>query len=134
MVSGSASFETDRLNFEVQMTIERTQVLQASLQQALSQQQISGTPMANPALVGQPALTTSFDCSKARSDAERIICTGPELATNDVELASIFAKAKASVADQSAFRERTRQQWNYREQNCHDRSCWFAGTSIRRLH
>jgi hypothetical protein len=136
--SGSASFETDRVNCEVQMTIDRTQVLRASLQQALSQQQIPGTPMANPALAGQPTLTTSFDCSKARSDAERIICTDPELATNDVELASIFAKAKASVADQSAFRERTRQQWNYREQNCHDRSClvrWYVDqkTALRQI-
>jgi uncharacterized protein len=54
--------------------------------------------MAIPALVGQPALTTSFDCSKARSDAERLICTDPELATDNVELTRIFAKAKAALS------------------------------------
>lgn len=131
--SGSASFETDRLNCEVQMTIDRTQVLRASLQQALSQQQIPQTPTANPALAGLPTLTTSFDCSKARSDAERLICTDSELAADDVELARIFATAKAAVIDQSAFRERTRLQWNFREQNCHDRTClirWYADQKV----
>jgi hypothetical protein len=88
------------------------------------------TPVVAPT---SPATTTSFapsfDCSKARSDAEHLICSDPQLASDDVELAAIFARAKAAVVDQTAFRERVRQQWNYREQNCHDRKCvlrWYA--------
>jgi hypothetical protein len=76
-----------------------------------------------------PTLQTSFDCSEARSDAEHLICADAELAADDVELASIYAKAKAAATDQTAFRERTRAEWNYREQNCHDRDClvkWYA--------
>ncbi|AJW45538.1 hypothetical protein TK49_13010 [Ralstonia mannitolilytica] len=130
--SGSAdsvAFQTSRLQCEVQMTVERTQALKASLQKNLSQQSTSQAPAPNAALVGTPALTTSFDCSKARSDAERLICSDPVLASNDVELAKIFVRAKAAAIDQTAFRERVRQQWNYREQNCHDREClvrWYA--------
>ncbi|WP_206002620.1 lysozyme inhibitor LprI family protein [Paraburkholderia antibiotica] len=72
---------------------------------------------------------TSFDCSKARSTAEHLICTDPELASDDRELATIFLQAKAAVTDQAAFKERTRREWNYRERSCHDREClvrWYA--------
>jgi hypothetical protein len=72
--------------------------------------------------------TTSFDCSKARSDAEHIICTDADLARSDVELAGLFGKAKAAATDQAAFKERTKQAWNDRERNCHDKDClvrWF---------
>jgi len=54
------------------------------------------------------------------SDAEQIICSVPELAAEDVQLAAI-AKAKAAAKDRTAFREWTRAQWNIRER--HDREC-----------
>ncbi|MFL9983876.1 DUF4236 domain-containing protein [Paraburkholderia sediminicola] len=76
---------------------------------------------------------TSFDCSKARSNAEHIICNDAELASDDVQLAAIYAKAKAAVDDPTAFKARTRAQWNYREQQCHDREClvrWYADQKV----
>ncbi|PRX33327.1 uncharacterized protein DUF4236 [Paraburkholderia sp. BL18I3N2] len=76
---------------------------------------------------------TSFDCSKAHSDAERIICSDVELASDDVQLAAIYGKAKAAVDDPVAFKAQTRAQWNYREQQCHDREClvrWYADQKI----
>jgi uncharacterized protein DUF4236 len=84
--------------------------------------------LASTSVVGT-TLQTSFDCTKARSDAEHLICSDAELAADDVELAAIFAKAKAAATDQAALKERTRAEWNYREQNCHDRTClvrWYA--------
>ncbi|WMY10953.1 hypothetical protein [Paraburkholderia phenoliruptrix] len=78
------------------------------------------------ATVGIP--TPSFDCAKAKSDAERLICSDTDLAARDIELALLFAKAKAAVIDKEAFKQRTRRQWNYREQMCHDREClvrWY---------
>jgi hypothetical protein len=75
----------------------------------------------------------SFDCTKARSDAEHLICGDAELAAADVQLAALYAKAKAAATDQTAFKERTRQEWNYREQNCHDRECllrWYADQKV----
>ncbi len=91
----------------------------------------SGAPA--PAAVASASYVTSFDCSKARSDAEHLICSDPELAADDVELARIYAKAKAAATDQAAFKERIRQQWNYRERNCHDRDCvarWYADQKV----
>lgn len=116
-------------------------------------QPVSGTPLASWAqengtgtggdaptatVVSQAAptassLQTSFNCAKARSDAEHIICSDAELASDDIQLAAIFAKAKAAASDPAAFKERTRAQWNYREQQCHDREClvrWYTDQKI----
>lgn len=93
-------------------------------------------PMATVA--SQPApmassLQASFNCENARSDAEHIICGDAELAADDVQLAAIFAKAKAATNDSAAFKERSRAQWNYREQQCHDRECllrWYTDQKV----
>ncbi|WP_176380723.1 hypothetical protein [Paraburkholderia youngii] len=99
---------------------------------ALTQQGLSMAASANasvPVQQNTPAIKTSFDCAKARSDAERLICNDAELAAADVDLAKLFAQAKAAATDQDAFKERARVQWNYRESSCHDRDClvqWYA--------
>lgn len=72
---------------------------------------------------------TSFDCSKARSIPEYLICHDPELAASDRELAIIYQQAKEAVSDKAAFADRTRKQWNYRQKNCRDKPClvsWYA--------
>lgn len=106
---------------------------------------IEKTPLANwarqsganiDAQVTAPAASpqqASFDCTKARSDAEHIICSDPELAAADVQLAAIYAKAKAAATDPIGFKERTRAQWSYRERQCHDRECvarWYADQKV----
>jgi uncharacterized protein len=99
---------------------------------ALTQQGLSMAASANasvPVEQNTPAIKTSFDCAKARSDAEHLICNDTELAAADVELANLLASAKVTVTDQAAFKEHARVQWNYRERNCHDRDClvqWYA--------
>lgn len=41
------------------------------------------------------ALTPSFDCERARTEIERMICSDDELAALDIELAKAFANALA---------------------------------------
>ncbi len=41
------------------------------------------------------AATPSFDCDRARSDVEKLICADDELADLDMRLAKAFAKALA---------------------------------------
>jgi uncharacterized protein len=75
------------------------------------------------------AVTPGFDCSKAKSIPEYLICHDPELAASDRDLASVYQLAKVAALDKTAFAERTRKQWNYREKNCHDKEClvaWYA--------
>ncbi|VVE14559.1 putative lipoprotein [Pandoraea commovens] len=79
-----------------------------------------------PVDAGGQLQQASFDCTKAKSIPEYLICHDPQLAASDRELASIFQQAKLAVQDQAAFTERTRKQWNYREKNCRDKDCLIA--------
>jgi len=72
---------------------------------------------------------TSFDCSKAKSIPEYLICHDPDLAAADRDLAVVYRQAKDAVVDKAAFTERTRKQWNFREKNCRDKECllsWYG--------
>ncbi|MET1536086.1 lysozyme inhibitor LprI family protein [Burkholderia sola] len=72
---------------------------------------------------------TSFDCGKAKSIPEFLICHDPDLATSDRDLATVYQQAKDAVVDKAAFTERIRKQWNFREKNCRDKECvasWYA--------
>ncbi|WP_175774374.1 lysozyme inhibitor LprI family protein [Burkholderia anthina] len=72
---------------------------------------------------------TSFDCGKAKSIPEFLICHDPDLAADDRDLAATYQQAKDAVIDKAAFADRTRKQWNFREKNCRDKAClvsWYA--------
>lgn len=108
------------------LPIDKTPLVNWALQSGAN----IGTQVTAPSA---PSQQTSFDCTKARSDAEHIICSDAELAAADVQLAAIYAKAKAAATDPIAFKERTRAQWNYRERQCHDRECvarWYADQQV----
>nr|MBA2673351.1 hypothetical protein [Ramlibacter sp.] len=71
----------------------------------------------------------SFDCARARSAAERTICSDPELARADRELGRLHARAKAAAPDPRAFQRRSDAIWSAREANCTSRDClrqWYA--------
>ena len=71
----------------------------------------------------------SFDCAKARSTAEKIICSDDQLSSLDTELAGLLAQAKQESSDKKNLLEETRAAWNFREVNCKDKSClldWYA--------
>ena len=72
---------------------------------------------------------TSFDCSKAKSISETLICQNIDLAQADRELAELVRIAKLEIVDQVALTNRLKKQWNYREKNCKDVEClniWYG--------
>lgn len=74
-----------------------------------------------------PTFPTSFDCSKAKSDSEHLICENGDLAAKDVRLAGLIKKARTVAVDQAAFREWARNELKDR-QKCHDAKCvsdWY---------
>lgn len=78
-----------------------------------------------PAARAQP----SFDCRRARSLAEKMICSDAELAQLDRELGRVYARAKNATSDRAAFRRQQNQEWLRREANCRDRDCllrWYG--------
>ncbi|WP_376712945.1 lysozyme inhibitor LprI family protein [Burkholderia sp.] len=80
-------------------------------------------------VMASPLQQTSFDCAKAKSIPEFLICHDADLAAADRELATTYQQAKDAAVDKTAFVERTRKQWNFREKNCRDKECltsWYA--------
>jgi hypothetical protein len=77
-----------------------------------------------------PALPPpSFDCIKANSQAEHLICNDEELATLDRENAVIYIRARSVAPDEMEFIRRSRKEWLRREHECTEKSClieWYA--------
>lgn len=71
----------------------------------------------------------SFDCRRARSNTEKMICADVELARLDRELGRAYARAKNATADPAAFQRQSELEWRRRETICQDRGCllrWYA--------
>lgn len=82
-----------------------------------------------PAVAAARSPKPSFDCSKARSTSEKMICSDPELAQMDRDLGRAHARARAQAADGRAFQRESDREWTRREQECRDREClvdWYA--------
>jgi hypothetical protein len=82
----------------------------------------------------QPVIEASFDCKKAHSTSEMLICGDAELAALDRDLAVLYTQAKAAAPDKRAFAAVTKQNWNWREHNCRDKAClvsWYADQKQR---
>lgn len=84
-------------------------------------------------LAALPALSgaASFNCSKAKSATEILICGDPQLSAMDNDLAILYRSAKAASTDAVAFKKETNKEWKRRE-NCEDRDCliqWYRRRS-----
>ena len=76
-------------------------------------------------LLGEP----SFNCARAKSQAEKLICADPELSDLDGSLGRTYQEAKELATDKEAFANETRAEWQRRENNCFDKICllgWYA--------
>jgi uncharacterized protein len=101
---------------------------QASAPPSQPRQEAAALPMPpESGAVASPG--PSFDCAKARSAPEKIICADAELARLDRELGRVYARAKAVAADGAAFRRQNSEEWSRREATCRERECllhWYA--------
>jgi hypothetical protein len=89
---------------------------------------------ANPSPISSPDISAnrvspSFDCTKARSDSEKLICKDSKLSSLDSELSKIYERAKAQTLNPAAFKKQNIAEWKWREINCHTKEClldWYA--------
>jgi uncharacterized protein/uncharacterized tellurite resistance protein B-like protein len=84
-------------------------------------------------LAALPALSiaASFNCGKARSTTEILICADPQLSALDDDLAVLYRSAKAAATDGMAFKKETNEEWK-RRGKCQDRDCliqWYKRRS-----
>jgi len=71
----------------------------------------------------------SFECARARSTTEKLICDDESLARQDRELGRLHQRAKQAAADPRAFQRESDAKWQQREDDCRDREClqrWYA--------
>ena len=88
------------------------------------------TARAAPAPQARPR--PSFDCAKARSAPEKLICADPELAQLDRDLGRLHRRAKTAATDPAAFRRQNDSEWRRREAKCRDRECLLQWYTHRR--
>jgi hypothetical protein len=90
--------------------------------------------VAKPVPAGPPVTVArrtspSFDCAKARSTTEKLICGDEDLARMDRELGGMHQRAKQAAADARAFQRNSDAEWQKREATCRDTDClrrWYA--------
>ncbi len=74
------------------------------------------------------ASAVSFDCTKARSKSERLICGDPQLSALDDRLAALAAAGKKRAANPRAYQRALDDAWSVR-QKCDTIACvesWYA--------
>lgn len=73
------------------------------------------------------ATAASFDCSKARSYSEKLICATPELSYADEKLAEVYQQARRVTGNSKEFKDFVLETWKTREL-CKDADCvngWY---------
>jgi hypothetical protein len=77
----------------------------------------------------QPHTGPAFECAKAHSTAEKLICGDLTLSYLDAELSALYGKAKDKTKNSDAFKQQTASEWKWREANCKDKASlvdWYA--------
>ena len=74
----------------------------------------------------------SFDCAKAKSRAEILVCSDSELSSIDDDLAKNYLKAKSLASSPAEFKAQGEREWKNRETTCIDKRCLLAWYSQRR--
>lgn len=84
-----------------------------------------------PVIPEKTVIEASFDCGKAASKIERLICSSPETASADARLAKAYATAKAKSTDVNALKAQ-QVDWMKSERNaCADAACLLKVTEDR---
>ncbi|UTY59593.1 lysozyme inhibitor LprI family protein [Massilia sp. erpn] len=74
------------------------------------------------AAAGAPALAASFDCGKAVSRVEKLICADRTVSQQDEILAEAYKDAQAKARDRASLK-RWQKAWLERRDNCADAAC-----------
>ncbi|HEM7892207.1 lysozyme inhibitor LprI family protein [Burkholderia cepacia] len=80
--------------------------------------------------VESPVIRASFDCSKAASKIEKLICSTPQTADEDARLALVYSAARAKASDPNALKDDQRQ-WLKQRNACDDAACLLKITETR---
>ncbi|WP_084402476.1 lysozyme inhibitor LprI family protein [Cupriavidus sp. amp6] len=96
----------------------------------LGQAEASPSPVTQAAQTAQPAIVASFDCTKASSKIEKLVCSAPETGDADRRLASSYRTALAKSTDAATLKQQQRD-WLKERNACEDAACLLKVTDSR---
>lgn len=97
---------------------------------ALEAKEAPATPTAS-VTPEKTAIEASFDCGKAASKIEKLICASPETAAADKRLSDVYRAARAKAEDANAIRAQ-QVEWIKSQRNaCADAACLLKVTEER---
>lgn len=70
-----------------------------------------------------PAYSASFDCKKAKTAVEKMICSDESLSKLDEELAKVYAQALTAVPDRNTLKKEQREWVKNKRNTCNDTNC-----------
>jgi uncharacterized protein len=79
-------------------------------------------------LISGATHSASFDCTKATSKVEKLICSTPALSQADDALYVDYLQAKLITGNSADFKALIKQNWKMREKNCETEECllnWY---------
>jgi uncharacterized protein YecT (DUF1311 family) len=141
------SSQADPQSADVSADVKAQHVSGASSVQVSSATSLPDANVASSAVVGasettstalpvsaQTEIRASFDCTKASSPVERLICSTPENGDADRRLAAAYSAARAKSNDPNALKADQRN-WLTNERNtCSDAACLLRVTNLRIEH
>ncbi|MBB5508728.1 lysozyme inhibitor LprI family protein [Paraburkholderia atlantica] len=87
-------------------------------------------PASEAAQPAQAAIVASFDCGKASSKIEKLVCSSPATADADRRLAFAYRAAAAKASDVAALKQQQRD-WLKERNACDDAACLIKATEAR---
>ena len=89
----------------------------------------SDEPQERPGMLAD----ASFDCSRARSASEKMICSDAELFQLNHRVGQAYTRARDMTADRAAFQRQNDVEARRRESICRDRGCLLRWYAYRRI-
>jgi uncharacterized protein YecT (DUF1311 family) len=84
-----------------------------------------------PAIVDNNPFAPSFDCTKASSSQERLICGDRELPKLDVQMAGAYADARKKSTDADTLKAEQKQWLKNTQRSCTDKVCLVSAYTSR---
>lgn len=128
---------TDDLNV---IAAAETRIRTGSISEAMAQpvaqqplENIEAVSEAEPAQTPAAAISwaPSFDCSKASSGSERLICSSKELSAADVELMQAYRAARNASAEKKVLQDEQNEWRKTVRDACHDVPCMLGAYEQR---
>lgn len=116
---------------EINQTEEVAPVVENQTSEVVEEIQNAETIQESISTQDNNPFTPSFDCSKATTGQERLICSDRELSRLDVEMSNAYTKARQLSSDVQTLRAEQREWVKGVQKSCSDKECLVTAYSNR---